>query len=386
MQLAAIAIVAVLFAVFAGYPVAIILIARMVPDRVAPAAVPPPSISILICAYNEAAVLAAKLRSVIAATSAWPGAAEILVADDGSSDATAAIVAGFGDCGVRLVRLARGGKAAALNRLATLAVGEIFVFTDADPLFDAETLPAVIAPLADPDVGAVAGKVETIRHAARAAGRFAAFDMAYRRYESAVRAAENRLFGCVSADGGLFAIRAALMPVVVPDATDDFYISTAAVAAGQRIAFAAMARVHEESIGGSRQNWRRRVRITVRGMTALWRRRALMNPRRTGCYAVGLILHKLARRVAPLLLLPLWVLAALLTLRGVLIWAPVFLMLSGLAVLGTVGALRPAWLPRRLAPGYGAALHLAGLGAGVLLFLAGRRYAQWTPQKQAAVA
>jgi hypothetical protein len=243
---------------------------------------------------------------------------------------------------------------------------------------------ALIAPFADPVVGAVAGSVETIRTGGRRGGRFAGADRVFRAYESAMRRAEDDLFGCVSADGGIYAIRAALMPHVVADATDDFYISTAAVAAGRRIAFAPAAKVYEHSIGGDRQQFRRRVRITVRGMTGLWRRRALMNPLRTGWYGVGLIMHKLARRLAPLTLPPLWLLSGLLATRGETLWGLVFAGLSGGFALGAIGFLTRLKLPRPLGLAYGAMLHLAGLGVGVILFLAGRRYAQWTPQKAPA--
>lgn len=388
MEIAAIALILLPVIAYLGYPLVLIGAAALGGSRrTADPPVTPsisPEISIVICAHNEAPRIGAKLDSVVAALSGWGSRAEILVGDDGSSDETCVVVERFADCGVRLVRGPRGGKAATLNRLVPLCHGEVLVMSDADPLFDAGTLPALIAPFADPAVGAVAGSVETIRAGERRGGRFASADSLFRAYESMMRRAEDKLFGCVSADGGIYAIRAALMPHVVADATDDFYISTAAVAGGNRIAFAPGAKVYEHSIGGDRQQFRRRVRITVRGMTGLWRRRALMNPLRTGWYGVGLIMHKLARRLAPLMLPPLWLLSGLLALGGNWRWGLVFAALSGGFALGAIGFLTSVKLPRPLGAAYGAMLHLAGLGIGVLLFLGGRRYAQWTPQKAPA--
>lgn len=383
MASAALLLLFVPVAVFLGYPALVIAAAAFVRPRsgaAGPRAADAPPVAILICAHNEAARIGEKLASVLDAVAAYPGPAQVIVADDASSDDTAAIVAGFP---VRLVRCPRGGKAAALNRIAPLADADILVMTDADPLFAADTLPALLAPFADARVGAVAGRVETIRAGGRR-DRFGAADRLFRRYESALRAAEDRLFGCVSADGGLYAIRRALMPAVPADVTDDFFISTAAVAAGQRIAFADDARVWEHSIARDRQQFRRRVRITVRGLTALWRRRALMNPQRTGAYAAALVFHKLFRRLAPLALLPAWVLAGLLARGGSPAWAIVFVALGGLFALAGAVALTGWRLPGALRPLHGAALHLAGLAAGTLLFASGRRYAQWTPQKDAA--
>jgi glycosyltransferase involved in cell wall biosynthesis len=376
METVALLLLAVPAIAFVGYPLLLLAVAGIAARRVAPKMLDTRTLPVvvLICAHNEAARIGAKLESVRRAIQAWGGEARIVVADDGSTDDTAAIAATFA---VDLVRLPRGGKAAALNRVAPRRGEAIVVMTDADPLFDAGTLPALLRPFADPQVGVVAGRVDTLESRAGLAG----FDRLFRRYESAVRQAESDLFGCVSADGGLYAIRAALMPVVPADVTDDFYVSTAAVAAGRRIAFADDARAWEHSIPGARRNLRRRIRITVRGLTALWSRRALMNPRRTGWYAPALILHKLARRLAPVLLPVIWLLSGLLALDGAWPWALVFVGLTGLVLLGLAGALAPGRLPRALSPVAGVALHLAGLTAGAMLFLAGRRYAQWTPQK-----
>ncbi|QNQ08571.1 glycosyltransferase [Sphingomonas alpina] len=387
MEIIALFLLATPILVYAGYLIVLAAAAAFAKPRAIPPAEDIASISIVICAHNEAARIGAKLETVLASASHWPGVCEILVADDGSSDATAVIVEGFAARGVQFVRLPRGGKAAALNRIVPMARGDIVVMSDADPLFDEATLPALIAPFADPGVGAVAGAVETIRTGKR--GRFAGSDILFRWYESTLRSAEDRLFGCISADGGLYAIRTALVPTVPASVTDDFWISTGAVAAGYRIAFAPDARVHEESIAGDRQQFRRRVRITVRGLTGLWQRRALMNPATTGWYAVALVLHKVARRLAPLALVPLLPLSGILAFRdgpgwSTIFWALVFAGLLSACLLGLVGFLTGMRLPRPLALGYGAVLHLAGLAAGVTLFALGRRYAQWTPDKTAA--
>ncbi|TKD50689.1 glycosyltransferase [Sphingomonas baiyangensis] len=362
--------------VFAGYPAAMLFAAKFVGRRPTATGAMPCSLSVLICAHNEAAHIGAKIASVQAALAGWPGRHEIIVGDDGSTDDTATIAEAMG---VRVVRCARGGKAAALQRIARMASGEVLVMTDADPLFEADTVRALLAPLDDPQVGAVAGRVDTLAAKGRVAG-FAAADRLFRRYEAALRDAEDRLFGCISADGGLYAIRAALMPPVPADVTDDFWVSTAAVAAGRRIAYADDARVWEHSIAGNRRQFRRRVRITVRGLTGLWRRRALMNPARTGWYAVGLVLHKLGRRVAPVALVPLPIASTMLAAGGSLFWTLVALASAGVAV-ATLAAQAGIALPRPLRLLANAGLHLAGLATGAVLFASGRRYAQWTPQK-----
>jgi cellulose synthase/poly-beta-1,6-N-acetylglucosamine synthase-like glycosyltransferase len=225
----------------------------------------------------------------------------------------------------------------------------------------------------------VAGEVRSLREGRGGAWRVG--DALFRRYESAIRSAEDRLFGCVSADGGLFALRAELAEPVPADVTDDFFLSTAAVARGRRIAFRPDAAAWELPAASSRQHFRRRVRITVRGLTGLWRRRALLNPLRTGGYALGLIFHKLLRRLAPLSLLPLAAASLSLVVEG-----DRTAQLAALAALGAGAAaavlLLAAPLPKALRlPAY-VAIHLGGLALGSLLFLLGRRYTQWAPQQR----
>ena len=86
------------------------------------------SISVVIPAYNSAAQLARALDSVLAQTRP---AEEILVVDDGSTDATAAMVRGYGDR-VRLIEQANAGAAAARNTGIRAARGTWIAFLDAD--------------------------------------------------------------------------------------------------------------------------------------------------------------------------------------------------------------------------------------------------------------
>jgi cellulose synthase/poly-beta-1,6-N-acetylglucosamine synthase-like glycosyltransferase len=370
--------------VYAGYPLLLISLAAAAPRARAERGPAPASVSIIVCAHNEAAAIGAKLRSVLESVAGRPESVEIIVCDDGSTDDTAAIVAeiaGGAPLPFRLMALPRGGKAAALRLAMAQAQGEILVFSDADPLWEPATLPALLASFTDARVGAVAGEVRGLRSGR--AGAWRGGEALFRHYESAIRKAEDRLFGCVSADGGLFALRASLAEPVPGDVTDDFFLSTSAVARGCRIAFQPEAAVYEVAPDGQRQHFRRRIRITVRGLTGLWRRRALLNPFRTGAYAFGLLFHKLLRRLAPLLLLPLWgAVLALVAERGETLHLVAFTLLSAAAVGTAAILLLPVKVPKALRlPAY-FGIHLGGLAIGTLLFLSGKRYTQWAPQKR----
>ena len=115
-----------------------------------------PPVSVIIPAYNEEAVIVSSIQTVLA--SDYP-ALEIIVADDGSKDATSARVAEhFGkDPRVRLLTMTNGGKASAINRALGHASGEIIISLDADTQFLTDTISKLVRWFVDPKIGAVAG-------------------------------------------------------------------------------------------------------------------------------------------------------------------------------------------------------------------------------------
>jgi|GEM_PF-1204426 len=105
-----------------------------------------PRLSIVIPARNEEALIGEVLEAVLASVARASGvsqkdlwlpdtAFEVVVADDGSEDATAAIVGGFADdAGVRLVPCGGRRCAAARNVGAAASSGRVLCFVDADTI------------------------------------------------------------------------------------------------------------------------------------------------------------------------------------------------------------------------------------------------------------
>jgi len=118
-----------------------------------------PTVSVIVPAYNEEPVVVRTVQSLL--DQHYPGL-EVVVVDDGSPDHTSDVVrqAFGGNPVVRLFRKSNGGKASALNYGVTHATGEIIVGVDADTLFPPGTIAALVQPLADPRVGAVAGNAK----------------------------------------------------------------------------------------------------------------------------------------------------------------------------------------------------------------------------------
>jgi cellulose synthase/poly-beta-1,6-N-acetylglucosamine synthase-like glycosyltransferase/peptidoglycan/xylan/chitin deacetylase (PgdA/CDA1 family)/spore germination protein YaaH len=118
-----------------------------------------PSVSVVVPAYNEEGVIARTVQSLLEQHYAG---LEILVVDDGSSDRTATLVdEAFGQHHrVRVFTKPNGGKASALNFGLARARGEIVVAVDGDTLLAPGAIAALVAPLADARIGAVAGNAK----------------------------------------------------------------------------------------------------------------------------------------------------------------------------------------------------------------------------------
>ena len=115
-------------------------------------------VSVIVPAYNEAAGIAATVRSLC--DTRYPGELEVIVVDDGSTDGTAQIADGLNLPQVHVVRQANAGKPAALNTGIALARHEAIVMVDGDTVFEPTTLGHLVAPLAQPRVGAVSGNTK----------------------------------------------------------------------------------------------------------------------------------------------------------------------------------------------------------------------------------
>ena len=126
-----------------------------------------------------------------------------------------------------------------------------------------------------------------------------------------------------------------------------------------------------------------RVRVITQTFTDLWRHRAMMNPLRSGFYAVQLFSHKVLRYLVPAFLLLILAASALLAATS---W--LYAALFAAQVCFYVAAALPAALERvgvhnRLLalPQYFVLANLASLLA-CYKFLSGERYARWEPIRE----
>jgi glycosyltransferase involved in cell wall biosynthesis len=116
-----------------------------------------PAISVVVPAYNAAATIAECVR-VLSEQTEPRASYEVIVVDDGSTDATAAIAA---RCGATVLRQPNAGPAAARNAGVAAARGSVVLFTDADCAPALDWMAEMVAPLANPQLAGVKGVYRT---------------------------------------------------------------------------------------------------------------------------------------------------------------------------------------------------------------------------------
>ena len=218
-----------------------------------------PAISIAMVVRNEAGVLEAKLRNLLALN--YPAEkVEIVVVSDGSSDGTNDILHRYAQSsGVRVIESAESrGKAAGLNQAIAAAQGEIVVFTDARQKIEAEAVRALASQFADPTVGCASGELML---GDAGSGEVVRGMGLYWRIEKHIREMESASGSVVGATGALYAVRRELLvPVPAGTILDDVYIPMHVAREGFRVIFVPNARAWDVADQGSEREFSRKVR------------------------------------------------------------------------------------------------------------------------------
>jgi cellulose synthase/poly-beta-1,6-N-acetylglucosamine synthase-like glycosyltransferase len=290
-----------------GYLAWLLLRARLAPAPEVERRPIRPAVTVLVVAHNEAGRIGARVLNCLALD--YPAdRLEVLVASDGSTDATDEIVTGYAARGVRLLSLpGPRGKASALNAAVPECRGEVVVLADARQRFAPDAVRELVEAFADPAVGAVSGEL----HIESPAGSPEGVGV-YWRYEKLIRSAESRVGSVVGATGAIYAIRRSLFRPLAPETIlDDVVIPLRIANAGYRVLFEPRARAFDRLFDESGREFRRKVRTLAGNYQLVALDPSLLDPRRNRLFW-PLVSHKLTRLVVP------WCLAAMLGASGAL--------------------------------------------------------------------
>jgi cellulose synthase/poly-beta-1,6-N-acetylglucosamine synthase-like glycosyltransferase len=249
-----------------------------------------PSVSLIVAAYREEAVIGAKVANALALD--YPDL-EVIVAVDGSADATAERAR---DAGAhQVLELPRGGKIRAQDAAVRAARGEIVAFSDANALWEPDAMRELVRAFADRRVGYACGQVKFVNE------KGTNQEGLYWRYEMFLRAQESALASVTGGNGAIYAVRREAYVEVDPIMGHDLSFPFRMVKNGYRAVYVPSARATEKMVPSIEGEWARKRRMMSHGWPIVIKG-GLLDPRGyPPLYALMIASHRLLRYGTPLL-------------------------------------------------------------------------------------
>ena len=252
-----------------------------------------PRVAMVVAAFNEEAVIAGKLANTWAID--YPADRfELWIGSDGSDDGTDAIVNACQDGRLRYRPFAtRRGKISVLNDLLAEVDCDVVVMSDANTLYEPDSVRKLVAHFADARVGCVSGELGLTQ------GGGVSGEGLYWKYEGWIKRNESRLGFLIGCNGGIFALRPSCYePLPKSTIVEDFVLTMRILERGYRVVFAPEARASEPPCASSRAEMIRKVRIGAGGYQALGLTGRLLLPGH-GLKAFAFWGHKVLRWTVP---------------------------------------------------------------------------------------
>ncbi len=258
-----------------------------------------PSVSIIICAYNEEQHIERKIANCLDLE--YPSdKVEIIVVSDGSRDRTNAILDELKAGNPKLkthYMPERSGKTACQNAAVEMAENEVLFLTDATTMHPKNALRLLVRSLHDPSVGCVTGK-PVFRPDD---GLISTGQEKRDRYEYYLRSKLGEIKTLFGAQDCIYAIPRHLYPPIRPDLDSGFVGPLKILEKGYRTVYEPEAiAIVDRRPPNMKDEFARRSRIMLRGMRGLLHMRHLMNPFKHGFLAISLIASRLLRWLTPI--------------------------------------------------------------------------------------
>ena len=352
-----------------GYPLLLAALARMRrARRAAPPADELPTVSLIIAAYNEGAVIAAKVANALALD--YPQERlEVVVASDGSTDGTVLEARRAG--AHHVLGLERGGKIRAQDAAVARSRADVVAFSDANSTWAPDALRTLVGAFADSRVGYACGQVTFVSGSDGGTNQ----EGLYWRYEMALRRLESCLLSVTAGNGAIYATRREAYIEVDPIMGHDLSFPFNMVKRGRRAVYVPQACATEKMVPSIEGEFARKRRMMSHAWPIVFRG-GLLSPRGyPPLYMLMIASHRVLRYAAPFLhigaLVASFVLGASSAFYAVALALQLALVVA--AMLGRIVPLRPLLVIRYYV------LTVASIAAGLWDWLRHGTPAGWEP-------
>jgi biofilm PGA synthesis N-glycosyltransferase PgaC len=355
---------------YAGYPMVLFVMGMFRRKRNESPERRYPSVALIISAYNEERIIREKIENTLKLD--YPkDLLRIIIASDGSTDATNEIVREYELKGVQLRAFPkREGKSATLNRAVLGLDEEIIIFSDANSFYQEDAIARLVHGFRDDRVGCVVGRliyIDNLSYVGRGEG-------IYWRYESYLNKLESRVGSVLVATGTIFAIRRELFRPVLQDVANDFQLPAEVAMQGYSIVYEPDAIAYEQSTYFCKEEFSRKRRIIVRGLTGYRHLRGSFGGSfRTFQFVSRKMLRWWVGPMLPLLYL------SNIALLGEMPFFVIFLLQTLFYLFAAVGAVLRRGVVRSrvfLVPFYFVIVNIAAIAA-IATYFAGHRLSSW---------
>jgi cellulose synthase/poly-beta-1,6-N-acetylglucosamine synthase-like glycosyltransferase len=367
----------IIFHVYFGYPLIILLIATINKKTVLKNDDFEPTVSLIIAAYNEEDVIEEKIKNSLSLDYA-KDKLEIIIFSDASTDQTNAIVSRYQDKGIKFIYLLeRRGKTAGQNLAVSQATGEIIVFSDANALYRPEAVRKIVRNFSDRSVGCVCGELVYYNEDKSLIGDA---ESVYWDYEKFIKRQENRAASILGANGSIYAVAKKLFVPLREDIISDFIEPFKIIEQGYRVIYEPAALSFEQSTTNFHEEYSRKKRIINRSFYSLLRFKTFMNPIKYPLLSFQLISHKLLRWLIPIYL-PIIFIVNLFLLNSLFFKITFVLqvLFYAIAILGYLLEKKNWHFVLFYTPFYYCLVNIASLQAILEFFIKRKKFVTWKP-------
>lgn len=274
-----------------------------------------PFISVVLSVYNEEKVISSKIRN-FRNSDYPPTKSEFIIVSDGSTDHTNQIVQEETDERIKfIIQSDRMGKTSALNLGVSKAKGDILVFTDANTMFERDTLKNLAKDFKDLRVGCVSGFVRYVRTSSWEKGPVEVGGV-YSNFEKWIKVLESQAGGIIGADGALYGLRRDIFTYLESKMINDFIHPIQTVLNGYKAILDPEVIGFEEATGNFNQEYHRQIRMVTQAFLIFFLYFPLLIKKRKLLYAFQFISHKFLRWFTAPMMIIIYVLSALLITSG----------------------------------------------------------------------